>query len=72
MTKEINAVNMMDDQGTFLLLQTDAYNYKIIGILKQLKFLPPPCTAHLHYRLVCGHDIDHVSNDEHIESYLQF
>jgi hypothetical protein len=24
-------------QGTFLLLQTDAHNYKIIGILKQLK-----------------------------------
>ena len=25
-------------QGTFLLLQTDAHNYKIIGIFKQLKF----------------------------------
>jgi len=25
-------------QGTILLLQTDAHNYKIIGILKQLKF----------------------------------
>jgi len=25
-------------QGTFLLLQTDAHNYKIIEILKQLKF----------------------------------
>ena len=25
-------------QGTFLLFQTDAHNYKIIGILKQLKF----------------------------------
>ena len=25
-------------QSTFLLLQTDAHNYKIIGILKQLKF----------------------------------
>jgi len=24
-------------QGTFLLFQTDAHNYKIIGILKQLK-----------------------------------
>jgi len=26
------------DQGTFLLFQTDAHNYKIIEILKQLKF----------------------------------
>ena len=26
------------DQDTFLLFQTDAQNYKIIGILKQLKF----------------------------------
>ena len=26
------------DQSTFLLFQTDAHNYKIIGILKQLKF----------------------------------
>ena len=25
-------------QGTFLLLQTDVHNYKIIGILQQLKF----------------------------------
>jgi hypothetical protein len=25
-------------QGTFLLFQTDAHNYKIIGILKHLKF----------------------------------
>jgi hypothetical protein len=25
-------------QGTFLLFQNDAQNYKIIGILKQLKF----------------------------------
>jgi len=25
-------------QGTFLLFQTDAHIYKIIGILKQLKF----------------------------------
>ena len=25
-------------QGTFLLFQIDAHNYKIIGILKQLKF----------------------------------
>ena len=25
-------------QSTFLLFQTDAHNYKIIGILKQLKF----------------------------------
>ena len=25
-------------QSTFLLSQTDAHNYKIIGILKQLKF----------------------------------
>jgi len=26
------------DQSTFLLFQTDAHNYKIIGILKHLKF----------------------------------
>jgi hypothetical protein len=25
-------------QSTFLLFQTDAHNYKIIGIIKQLKF----------------------------------
>ena len=25
-------------QSTFLLFQTDAHNYKIIGIFKQLKF----------------------------------
>ena len=37
---------------------------------KALKCLPPPCTAHLHNRLLCRHDIDHVSNDEHIESYV--
>ena len=24
-----------------------------------------PYTAHLHNSLVCRHDIDHVSNDEH-------
>ena len=30
----------------------------------------PPCTAHLKKRLVCHHNIDHVSNDEHIESYV--
>jgi len=69
-------------RDTFLLFQTDAHNYKIIGILKQLKLrlslehvsvhagtiirvLSPPCTAHLHNRQVCRHDIDHVSNDEH-------
>jgi len=28
----------MIDKDTILLLQTDAHNYKIIGILKQLKF----------------------------------
>ena len=28
----------VDPQDTILLLQTDAHNYKIIGILKQLKF----------------------------------
>jgi len=27
----------------------------------------PPCTAHVHNRLVCRHDTDNVSNDEHIE-----
>ena len=77
-------INSTNIQSTFLLFQTDAHDYKIIGILKQLKFrlslrhvqfLPPPCTAHLHsmallLQLVCRHDIDHVSNDEHIESYL--
>ena len=28
--------------------------------------VPLPCTAHLHNRLVCRHNIDHVINDEHI------
>jgi len=33
------AVNVLTDcQGTFLLFQTDARKYKIIGILKQIKF----------------------------------
>ena len=27
--------------------------------------LPLPCTARLHNRLVCRHNIDHVINDEH-------
>jgi len=30
--------NMKNFQNTFVLFQTDAHNYKIIGILKQLKF----------------------------------
>ena len=34
----------------------------------KLQCLPLPCTAHLHTRLVCRHDIDHVIKDEHIES----
>ena len=29
-----------------------------------------PLYAHLHNKLLCRHDIDHVTNDEHIESYL--
>jgi hypothetical protein len=29
-----------------------------------------PCTAHPHNRLVCCHDIDHVTNDEDIEPQL--
>jgi hypothetical protein len=32
------------------------------------EFLLPSCTALLHNRLVCRHDIDHVINDEHVES----
>ena len=31
-------VNRENKGDTILLLQTDAHNYKIIGILKQLKF----------------------------------
>jgi hypothetical protein len=27
--------------------------------------LPLPCTALLHNRLVCRHNIDHVINDQH-------
>ena len=33
-----NLLAVLQDQSTILLLQTDAHNYKIIGILKQLKF----------------------------------
>jgi len=40
------------------------------GGRKWIQFLPRPCTAHLHNRLLCRHDTDHVSNDEHVESYL--
>ena len=28
------------------------------------EFLPLPCTARLHNRLICRHNIDHVINDE--------
>jgi len=31
-------INSTNIQSTFLLFQTDAHDYKIIGILKQLKF----------------------------------
>jgi len=31
-------MNKINCQDTILLLQTDAHNYKIIGILKELKF----------------------------------
>jgi hypothetical protein len=27
--------------------------------------VPLPCTAHLHNRLVCRHNNDHVINDKH-------
>jgi hypothetical protein len=63
-----------------------AHSYKITGILKQLKFRrslrhvsvhagtiirePFLYTAHPHDRLVCCHDIDHVTNDEDIEPQL--
>jgi hypothetical protein len=35
-------------QGTFLLFQNDAHNYKIIGILKQLKFRLPQRHVSVH------------------------
>jgi hypothetical protein len=42
-----------------LLFQNDEHNHKITGVR---------CTAHPHNRLVCCHDIDHVMNNEDIES----
>ena len=54
------------------IITTDAHNYKITGMLKQLKFRQllrhavQACgTARLHSRLVWRHAIDHVINDEH-------
>ena len=49
-------------------VSTGKWVYLIFTLHQQ--FLPPPCTTHLHNRLVCRHNIDHVSKDEHIESYL--
>ena len=46
----------------FLLFQLMHNNYKIIGMLKTIKI---PTIAHLHNRLVCRHNIDHVINYEH-------
>jgi hypothetical protein len=53
-----------------LLFRNDAHNHKITGILKQLKIptVASPCTAHPHKSRVCCHDIDHVMNDDNIES----
>ena len=46
------------------------YEWKsIIGQLREWSVVQVCCTAHLHNRLICRHDTDHVSNDEHIESY---
>ena len=33
-----NSLLTFQDKGTLLFFQTDAHNYKIIGIVKQLKF----------------------------------
>ena len=57
-------------KALFFIIPTDARNYKIIGMLKTIKIptVAPkcvPCTARLHNRLVCRHNIDHVINDEH-------
>jgi len=64
----------------FFIIPTDAHNYKITEMLKQLKIpiIAPTCfgprrnhhpssTVYctLAHRLVCRHDIDHVSNDKH-------
>ena len=34
----LDNINLQRNKALFLLFQTDAHNYKIIGILKQLKF----------------------------------
>ena len=58
------------------IVPTDAHNYKIMAAYQPVmqacgtrqrkeQFLPLRCTARLHNRLVCRHDIDHVINDEH-------
>ena len=48
-----NFPNNTTFKAPFFLLQTDAHYYKIIGIIKLLKY---------------RHDIDHVINDENKES----
>jgi hypothetical protein len=37
----------------------------ISWLAKTTIMIPVPCTAYLHNRLVCRHNIDHVTNDEH-------
>jgi hypothetical protein len=52
---------------TLFIIPTDAHNYKtrytVHGSGRHECF-PLPCTARLHNRLVCRHNIDHVINDE--------
>jgi hypothetical protein len=49
-----------------LLFHNDAHNHT--SLLCGCAVHGVQCTAHLHNRLVCCHDIDHVMNDEDIES----
>jgi hypothetical protein len=67
------------------IFHNDAHNYKITGILKQLKIPTVTQTCfgsrrnhyqgaifvlYPHNRLVRCHDIDHVTNDEDIQPQL--
>jgi hypothetical protein len=52
----------------YCFLSEERKQLEQICIIFPLEFPSPPCTAHPHYRLVCCHAIDHVMNDEDIES----
>jgi hypothetical protein len=49
--------------------RTDLPRLQVCGTRWRKKLLPLPCTAHL---LVCRHDTDHVTRDEHLNHNCSF